>query len=468
MAYPIYDNIPELSPQAAAIARRRKIAEAMLAQSQEQTPSVQMAGQVVAPVSWTQGLAKLAQAYVGNKQAEDADKAEQGLANKRQQMVADELAKIQGMAQGQAGVEGVEAQPERTIQAPAPMQPNQVAPNYNTVPETVPAVAGKAAVPAVAPNKRQAIMDAMMSNMPEVQKYGAVMQGFDEMDSKSQDKKDAALQAFQDKKELLEMQVREGRISKEQATQQNFENMKVLKQMGLDMQGAIASQTSADRRYMADMASADRRYGVDNRPSRAGEVTPTGEPLTVGQKAVDREFGKEYADYQAAGGSADVEKQLNQLRQVSTELGTKGNDYTGPIRGAIPDFARAATNPEAVNAKNQVEEVVQRNLRAVLGAQFTQVEGERLIARAYNDRLKPEQNKKRVDALTKQIEIAAKTKEDAARYFEQNGTLSGWKGRMPSLSDFDSAIENAGKNTQGGKIKPAGNSDIDKRLEKYK
>lgn len=179
----IYDDIPELSTEAKAIARRRKIAEAMLAQSQEQMPTNQMAGQVVAPVSWTQGLAKLVQAYMGNKQAEDADKAEQGLANKRQQMVADKLMQIRAVQQGQAGVEGVEAQPERTIHAPAPMQPNQVAPNYNTVPETVPAVEGRLPVPAVAGDKRKAMEMALMDNNPEIQRLAQAMQYFDTQDA---------------------------------------------------------------------------------------------------------------------------------------------------------------------------------------------------------------------------------------------------------------------------------------------
>lgn len=221
MALPIYDNIPELGAEASAIARRRKIAESMLAQSQEQLPTNQMAGQVVAPVSWTQGLAKLVNAYVGQKQLGDADKAERGLADKRQQMVADALANINKTAQGSAGVEGIEATPERTIQAPAPMQPNQVAPNYNTVPETVPAVAGREAVPAVAPNKRQAIMDAVMSNLPEVQKYGGAMLSFDEADRKTEDAKVARKEKFENDRALalekIDEQFKNKMISQEQA-----------------------------------------------------------------------------------------------------------------------------------------------------------------------------------------------------------------------------------------------------------
>ena len=183
MALDSYSGIPELSGEANAIARRRKIAEMMMAQSQEQLPVNQMAGQVVAPVSWTQGLAKLANAYLGKKQSEEADKAEQGLANNRKQLVAEELNKVRKIAEGIPGVEGIVAQPERTIQAPAPMQPNQVAPNYGTVPETVPAVAGREAVPAVAGDKRKAIMEARLSNLPEVQRYAETMQYFDTQDA---------------------------------------------------------------------------------------------------------------------------------------------------------------------------------------------------------------------------------------------------------------------------------------------
>ena len=184
MALDSYSGIPELSGEANAIARRRKIAEMMMAQSQEQLPVNQMAGQVVAPVSWTQGLAKLANAYLGKKQADEADKAEQGLANKREQMVADAMTKFINTSQGTPAIEGIEARPERTIQAPAPMQQGQVAPNYGTVPEIVPAVAGREAVPAVAGNSRKAIRDAMVDiKFPEIQAMIAAQTGWDTQDA---------------------------------------------------------------------------------------------------------------------------------------------------------------------------------------------------------------------------------------------------------------------------------------------
>ncbi len=286
MALDSYSGIPELSGEANAIARRRKIAEMMMAQSQEQLPVNQMAGQVVAPVSWTQGLAKLANAYLGKKQADEADKAEQGLANKRQQLVAEELNKVRKIAEGIPGVEGIVAQPERTIQAPAPMQPNQVAPNYGTVPETVPAVAGREAVPAVAGDKRKAIMEARMSNLPEVQRYAETMQYFDTQDANQEQKK----LDREAKMEQIKTQIK----SREMMGQQTNDLHAAM--ANLQAETRIAEQASADRR-MRDIASmrgsggggasayyqpiqtADGVFSFNARTGQMEKVTANGAPV---------------------------------------------------------------------------------------------------------------------------------------------------------------------------------------------
>jgi hypothetical protein len=334
MSLPIYDNIPELSPEANAIARRRKIAEAMLAQSQEQQPTNQMAGQVVAPVSWTQGLAKLAQAYVGRKQAEDADKAEQGLANKRQQMVADTLAKLQQTAQGSAGVEGIEAQPERTIQAPAPMQPNQTAPNYNTVPEVVPAVAGRAAVPAVAPNKRQAIMDAMMSNLPEVQKYGGAMLGFDEMDATAKDKKDAREENAQNALLLAREKMADSRATALEKQQAQQEFLMIMQKNNFGQQESMARLAAALKPAPAEKApiqitdEAGNVKLVDYQGNLIKDLGKVGKPTAGYQKA---EIAKKKA-------TNDIDLTITELENASKDGGLI-DQSTGSGAGALVDMA---------------------------------------------------------------------------------------------------------------------------------
>lgn len=168
---------------------------------------------------------------------------------------------------------------------------------------------------------------------------------------------------------------------------------------------------------------------ISTRPAGPGEI-----PKTKGQDAVDTAFAKDYAEFVAGGGIADIQKQIGQLREVRNKLDKQ--NLTGPIIGNTPDSVLQFTNPEAVASRDAVEEVVQRNLRLILGAQFTEKEGTRLIARAYNPKLSEEENKKRLDRLMKQIEQAAEQKISAAKYFEQNGTLKGWKGKLMNANDI--------------------------------
>ncbi|MCL4824109.1 MAG: hypothetical protein KJZ57_07820, partial [Anaerolineales bacterium] len=127
-----------------------------------------------------------------------------------------------------------------------------------------------------------------------------------------------------------------------------------------------------------------------------------------------------------------------------------GENISGSIIGNLPDAMLAATHPKAVATKEAIQEVAQRNLRLVLGAQFTEKEGERLIARVFNPRLSEAENAKRVDRLIKQIGDAAKSKLDAAQYFQQYGSLTGWQGRLPRLSDFDPDFGKKDSGATGG------------------
>lgn len=188
----------------------------------------------------------------------------------------------------------------------------------------------------------------------------------------------------------------------------------------------------------------------DWKPARvAGAPSASGGPGTAlkakqtkGQDAVDAEFAKEYAAFGPGGGYADVQKQLVQLEEAASQL-TEGSGMTGPLVGLLPDKLRAMTNPGAVDVMEKVLETAQRNLRLVLGPQFTAKEGEALLSRVYNPMLPPETNQSRVQMLVKQIREAAEAKADAARYFEERGTLEGWNGRLPTFSDFEPAGRSA-------------------------
>ncbi len=165
-----------------------------------------------------------------------------------------------------------------------------------------------------------------------------------------------------------------------------------------------------------------------------------GGQMTPGQEAIDKEFAKSVYVPFVSGGSADAAKNLNQLKWARDQLG-KSQNLTGPIVGNVPDAVQAFINPDAVNTREAVEEVVQRNLREVLGAQFTEREGERLIARAYNPKLSEEQNIQRLNRLIDSIEQAYNQKNAAVQYFQQNRSLAGYQYQPPTIADFDRVID---------------------------
>lgn len=201
-------------------------------------------------------------------------------------------------------------------------------------------------------------------------------------------------------------------------------------------------------------------------PKRASEKPlvslDMGPKLSPGRKAVDETFAKKvYVPWVTEGGYGDAQKQLGQLRDALVALQDPTKSLTGPVIGMSPDLALTMLNPDAVNVREKVEEVVQRNLRSILGAQFTEKEGERLIKRAYNPSLSPETNAKRLESLIQQMLDAAEAKQKSVTYFEENGTLRGFKGKKYNWGDFYSVLPPV----KGGKKSAAELSDEDIKRE---
>ena len=191
-------------------------------------------------------------------------------------------------------------------------------------------------------------------------------------------------------------------------------------------------------------------------PAGAGSMTMDTIPglpanLSPAQEAVDLDFAKNvYAPFVAGGGVADAQKNVQQLQAVQAQLqaiadGKSGDNLTGPSIGAMPDVIGNVLNPQAVDMRQQVEEVVQRNLRLILGAQFTEVEGRNLIERAYNPSLDEATNAARLGRLVTAMQEALNAKMAAAQYYEQNGTLAGFPGTAQfTVNDFLSVLDEPG------------------------
>jgi hypothetical protein len=210
---------------------------------------------------------------------------------------------------------------------------------------------------------------------------------------------------------------------------------------GMLLKSKLAPQEPEAIRTLRILATDPKLMATQLAKSAAGatKITMPGGNLTPGQEAVDKDFADDYVAWKTGGGQ-DMAAQIAQLTPVIKDL--ENNKPLSGVGVAIqPDLLLALTNPAALQSREQVEEVVQRNLRAVLGPQFTKEEGERLIARAFNPKLKPEQNAKRLRRLFLQMATAAEQKQAMVEFFDENGTLRGYKGKMPSANDFVSAME---------------------------
>ena len=181
---------------------------------------------------------------------------------------------------------------------------------------------------------------------------------------------------------------------------------------------------------------------------RASTNVNVGAANSAGQDAVDKKYAEDYLAWRQGGGS-DNAKLVNQLDSALASL-ESGRNITDRVYGLLPDQVNSMFRPEATDTRDKVAEVVQRNLRVILCAQFTEKEGKMLMDRAYNPQLDEKVNAGRVRALIGQIQRASKSKEDAAQYFEQHGTLRGWTGKTYSRVDFENAIDSAGGAPSGG------------------
>ena len=186
-----------------------------------------------------------------------------------------------------------------------------------------------------------------------------------------------------------------------------------------------AKYASPDALMRAQQDALNRKAMMASKQAEKGLV------LTPAQKAADIAFGKDYNDFVAGGAISTIQKNLQQLDQAITLMENAkkaGKSLSGKAVGLADSSGTLSyLFPEAAQVKDLVGGVAQSNLRQVLGGQFAAKEGEQLLASAYNTAQPVDDNIDRLKELRKQINTAANAKIQAGAYFEENGTLAGFK-----------------------------------------
>lgn len=169
---------------------------------------------------------------------------------------------------------------------------------------------------------------------------------------------------------------------------------------------------------------------------------------------VDKAYAKKYVEFIPDGGYTRGVQNLNTMAGLINDLETK-QGLSGPGVGVLDSMGTLDyVNPEAANFRQKYEQVVQQNLKEILGGQFAQQEAIELMKRAYNPRLPQKDNAERIRAAYQQIRDALEAKRRAAEYFEKNSfsmanykdtqnVVLGLPGEKTMTVDVTSSLENS-------------------------
>ncbi len=169
--------------------------------------------------------------------------------------------------------------------------------------------------------------------------------------------------------------------------------------------------------------------------------------LTDAQINSDKAFGTWYTNEWLLKGGGSTEQtyieSLKGVRDVLADAEKSGDSISGVSQGVLSKFptAQAFFNPEGAIVQDRIASVAQLSLKAILGGQFSEREGELLIQRAYNPLLSEAENIERLTQLINRIDKAENYKKAAAQYYEENKSISGFKGQKYAEEEFRSDIE---------------------------
>lgn len=220
------------------LAQRRKYAEALRSQGMQPLEQTAVGGQI-APIHWTQGLAKMLQAYTGAKELESVKKERQDMAQRRQTVLADTFANYTKASQG---------------------SPAEMAPSMARMPNPDGSMQQVETRPAVAPNRGAALAELMKN--PDTAPYAlqaqmAQMTKADEPIVVGRTLKTRSGQTI-GVDETWQAEQRAAREAKKADLETKLADQRTSREEAAALRRELAANASADRRMIAGMMDARR------------------------------------------------------------------------------------------------------------------------------------------------------------------------------------------------------------------
>jgi len=359
---------PELSAEAAALARRQRVAEAMGLQAQQALPVNRMAGRMAVPISPFEGMAQLLRGYSSGKALEGIDTQRQDIARRGREAVANEIARVQGIGADRPG------------QVFQPATPNDDEGN------AIPSAQG----PTIPGDKNRMVTEAMMSSLPQVQKYGQVLSGQVQADkvlaAQQEFQRTEARARAQDRLDTITMQLssremegEQNRAMRERLQEQADQTRRDIARLSADARRDVATVANSLKAptitTIAEPGNPANTIVVDARVYKGGGV---GSPGVLGSGPKMTEAGKldAKAAVQMKGVGADLQRAedilLGVTRNSSGEVVPADAKPTGSGVGALVDKAAGLVGIAPSGAK---EAAALRTVASKLTAGMPRFEG---------------------------------------------------------------------------------------------
>ena len=234
-----------------------------------------------------------------------------------------------------------------------------------------------------------------------------------------------------------------------------------------NMRGASAGDVARGMK-IADLNGLDLRTGQPvqaknssetdlDRKKKEAEIAEiyagmgTGANPTTFQKATEEQLAKDLSEWptigraQAAGNLASYRRVIAGLTDGSIE--TRGIGEFLPTEG-LSEFARKFSNVPGQQALGQIRGVIFQGLRDTLGAQFTEREGQRLVAATYDPALPEADNIERLKHASAILEATIDARDNLYTHMADGGSVANYDGKR-GRGIFDeqmSKLEQSNKN----------------------
>lgn len=181
---------------------------------------------------------------------------------------------------------------------------------------------------------------------------------------------------------------------------------------------------------------------------KAATAKAKGDKPTKGDEAIDKKFAKKYVDWNT-GGKADYEVNSKIFREAIADLKSKDTD-TGFLSGLGSELPGVRTDTR--ETEDKVRKAINGMLRATLGSQFTEKEGERIFRQTFDPYASEESNVERMNMELAKLEKRKDAMVDMSTHYSKNRTMTGYEGAPVEAGQTDAQGSEVKRRTKDGKV----------------